>query len=134
MGHILLKMWDQGHFIDVYAVGHGQISVVKMVETPKGLFKRQGVEMECMVERGDSYEHVAEKASQVLGMSEEAGLTVRLFRVRGALIPNNDVEVGGEIVKWSLGSYLRSLRLSAEEMKIDLGLVCSDSVRGKKRW
>ena len=90
---------------------------------------REGPFVECIVKRTDGYAAVVIRAAKATGTH---GKHLQLFKVRGAVIKNEKLEVDGRKVSWTLGMYLRVRRVSAEDLKIGVGRdpisICSSSL------
>lgn len=73
--------------------------------------KRDGVFVCCELKHDDGYDDVVKKASETLCLSNVGHL--RLFKLRGALLPKTD--------EWSIGAFKRSLHYSSEAVQLGLG-------------
>jgi len=94
-----------------------------MKRTPKGLYKVAGDFVECRVQKTDTYADLVERAAGLFGLAEEEGQTLSLFKYRGAILPADELEVGGERVMWTLGGYLRLMHTSADNLKLGVGYI-----------
>ena len=82
-----------------------------MVMSETGKMKRDGVSVSVQVLHEDDYDDVIKKGAQTLQLSSISNL--RLFKLRGALIPRSD--------DWCIGKYKRSLHYAPEA--VELGVV-----------
>lgn len=73
--------------------------------------KRDGLSVSVDLEYDDNYDEVIKKASQTLQLGSVNSL--RLFKLRGALIRRND--------DWCIGDYKRSLHYGSDAIELGLG-------------
>ena len=94
-----------------------------MKVTPKGLYKSASNYMECRAQKTDTYSDIVERMAGLFGLADEDGRTLSLFKPRGAIIPAEELEIGGESVMWTLGGYFRLMHQSPENVKFGVGYI-----------
>ena len=92
-----------------------QISMCKMRRKGRGgAYSRDGVSIEVVADRSDTYDKLLERALQI----SERRSTLSLFTLAGAVIICDDRDNESN---WSLGEYLRRVRRSPSELKLGIG-------------
>ena len=92
-----------------------------MRRTPKGLYKPAGSFVECRAHKSDTYIDLLERMAGLFGLAEK-GKTLSLFKPRGAIIPAEELEIGGEVM-WTLGGDPWLMHTSADNMKLGVGYI-----------
>lgn len=87
-----------------------------MKKAKRGAFVRDGVPVELVLDRGDEYEDVLDKASEVLELPEvPAEHHLTLLTSGGAVIPKK--------VDWTLGDYLRQMHKAPAQVRLGIGVL-----------
>lgn len=85
----------------------------------KKRYMHDGVPVEVFAKRSDSYQDLLKRGCEALDMQAPAGKRVSLFRPSGIqILP---LEIDGQ--PWTLGTYLRCTKKSAEKSQFGLGFV-----------
>ena len=93
-----------------------QISMCKMRKGRGGAYSRDGVSIEVVAARSDTYDKLLERGCKALQISGRS--TLSLFTLAGAVIICDDRDNESN---WSLGEYLRRVRRSPSELKLGIG-------------
>ena len=99
----------------------------KMHESKYGVYSRgksSYVEVEAF--RNDTYEVFVSKAARKCKLRHEKHKLLSLFKLNGARILNEDLNVNGKIKSWTLGNYLTLLKKSPSNVKLGVGQVLAD--------
>jgi hypothetical protein len=87
-----------------------------MRKSKSGSFVRDGVAVELVLDRGDEYEDVLDKASEVIDLPKvPAGHHLTLLTTGGAIIPKK--------VDWTVGSYLRQMHKAPAQLRLGIGVI-----------
>ena len=93
-----------------------QVTLSVMKKCKNGGFVRDGVAVELMLDRDDSYDELLDKAREVLNMPEVPhGHFVTLLSSGGAVIPKR--------VGWTVGGYLRQMHKGPAQARLGLGVM-----------
>lgn len=89
------------------------------------MYVRSSTYVEVPTTRSNSYQAFAKKAAKLLKMEVKKGEELKLFKLNGAVIVDEKVDVGGGVSKsWPMGNYLSILaKKSPSQIKIGVGTV-----------
>ena len=81
-----------------------------------GAFVRDGVAVELMLDRGDTYDAIIDKSSEVIDLPNVlAGHHLMLLTSGGAVIPKK--------ADWTLGGYMRQMHKGPAQIRLGIGVV-----------
>ena len=82
----------------------------------QGSYSRDGVDIEVVADRDDTYDDLVEKACTALEMQKEReGCRISLFTSGGAVVIKSD--------GWTLGGYLKQTHRSSTQTRFGIGYV-----------
>ena len=89
------------------------------------MYVRSSTYVEVPATRSNSYQAFAKKAAKLLKMEVKKGEELKLFKLNGAVIVDEKIDVGGGVSKsWTMGNYLSILaKKSPSQIKIGVGTV-----------
>ena len=95
-----------------------------MKETSRAMYVRSSSYVEVPATRSNSYQAFAKKAAKLLKMEAKKGEELKLFKLNGAVIVDEKIDVGGVSKSWTMGNYLSILaKKSPSQIKIGVGTV-----------
>ena len=99
-----------------------------MKETSRAMYVRSSTYVEVPTTRSNSYQAFAKKAAKLLKMEAKKGEELKLFKLNGAVIVDEKIDVGGGrggvSKSWTMGNYLSILaKKSQSQIKIGVGTV-----------
>ena len=101
-----------------------KIAVCAMKETTRGMFVRSSSYMEVPAARSDPYLSFAKKAAKLLKVQPKKREELKLFKLNGALIVDERIDVGELSKDWTIGNYLSILaKKSPSQIKIGVGVI-----------
>ena len=87
-----------------------------MKKNKHGTYSRDGIDIEVVANRDDTYEDVLEKARAGLDMAKQKeGFQLSLFTCGGAVMVNRE--------GWTLGGYLQQTHRSSLQTRFGIGFV-----------
>ena len=88
-----------------------------------GTYKKDGTYHEVTVSNDATYETVATKAAEVIGLDcSPPDEILCLFRSDGTLIPAEKLVTGFGVVEWTIGRYLKQLKKTPAQVKFGVGI------------
>lgn len=88
----------------------------KVKKNKHGSYSRDGVDVEVVANRSDTYEELLEKAQATLDVpKEKEGYCLSLFTCGGAVMVNRE--------GWTLGGYLQQTHRSSLQTRFGIGYV-----------
>lgn len=101
-----------------------KIAVCAMKESTRGMFIRSSSYVEVPAARSDPYLSFAKKAAKLLKVQPKKGEELKLFKLNGALIVDETIDVGELSKDWTIGNYLSILaKKSPSQIKIGVGVI-----------
>ena len=94
-----------------------QTSMCKMKKGRSGTYSRDGVSIEVVADRYDTYDKLLERGCKDLQIDKRRS-TLSLFTLAGAVIL---CEERNDESHWSLGEYLKMVRKGPSELKLGIG-------------
>ena len=108
-----------------------QVSCCFMERGRRGYVKSSPL-YDVSLNKKDTYSSVIRKVCETL--VEDFSEEMRLFNLKGAVIPNQCLTIQAKSVEWTLGAFLLKQHTSADKVSFGIGTIAEDiqPVRSKK--
>lgn len=95
-----------------------------MEENRQGVYvKSKSSFVEIEAHRSDTYRSFVDKAARKLKMGYRSGNMLSLFKMNGARVLNEEINLNGKDKPWTLGNYLLKMKKSPTSVKLGIGYV-----------
>lgn len=99
-----------------------------MEEKRPGVFSRvKSPFVEMGAYRRDSYSVIANRAAKKCHLNYCKGKILSLFKLNGARILDEDININGKVKLWTMGNYILLMKKSPCNIKLGVGYVLSES-------